>query len=74
MNSDTRVAREFHDRTRHSYSSVRSSGHYLDWDTKPFLFKIYPDLPSIALPKAFTRCRSTRSWRSSRARREARAR
>jgi len=32
---------------------VRSSGHVLDWDTKPFLFKIYPDLPTIALPKAF---------------------
>src|SRR2546422_488135 len=47
------VARDFHDQTRHSYASVRSSGHFLDWDTKPFLFKIYPDLPTISLPKTF---------------------
>jgi SagB-type dehydrogenase family enzyme len=52
-NADAGVARDFHDRTAHSQHSVRSSGHYLDWDTKPFLFKIYPDLPVVALPKTF---------------------
>ncbi len=50
-NRDLRVAREYHDRTAHSYSSVRQSGHYLDWDTKPFLYKVYPDLPVIQLPR-----------------------
>jgi SagB-type dehydrogenase family enzyme len=52
-NTDIRIARQYHDRTAHSYTSVRSSGHSLDWDTKPFLFKIYPDLPSIELPRSF---------------------
>jgi SagB-type dehydrogenase family enzyme len=30
---------------------VRASGHRLDWDIKPLPFKIYPDLPAIALPR-----------------------
>ena len=37
----------------HSPQSVRSSGHRLDWDTKPEPFKIYPDLPVVALPRDF---------------------
>ncbi len=52
-NADVGVARDFHDRTAHSHHSVRSSGHFLDWDTKPFLFKIYPELPVVALPRTF---------------------
>jgi len=52
-NAETEVAREFHDRTAHSYQSVRSSGHQLDWDTKPLLYKIYPDLPEVELPRDF---------------------
>jgi SagB-type dehydrogenase family enzyme len=52
-NGDIEVAREFHDRTAHSYQSIRSGGHWLDWDVKPFLFKIYPDLPVLELPRAF---------------------
>jgi SagB-type dehydrogenase family enzyme len=32
---------------------VRTSTHTLDWDIKPFPFKIYPDLPAQALPRAF---------------------
>jgi SagB-type dehydrogenase family enzyme len=30
---------------------VRTSGHTLDWDNKPFPFKIYTDAPAIALPR-----------------------
>lgn len=52
-NDDVRVAREFHDRTAHSPASVRTSTHTLDWDLKPFLFKVYPDLKPIPLPRAF---------------------
>ena len=37
----------------HSPQSVRSSGHGLDWDTKPEPFKIYPDLPGVPLPRDF---------------------
>src|SRR5262245_3557425 len=35
----------------HSPRSVRQSGHRLDWDTKPSPFKLYPDLPAVALPR-----------------------
>ncbi len=52
-NRDIKVAREYHDQTRHSYASVRQSGHSLDWDTKPFLYKVYPDLPVTSLPREF---------------------
>src|SRR5439155_514603 len=46
-----RVAREYHDRTAHSPYSVRASTHSLDWDVKPFPFKVYTDLPPLALPR-----------------------
>ena len=46
-------AREYHDRTAHTPRSVRASGHTLDWDIKPLPFKIYAELPAIALPRDF---------------------
>src|SRR5207245_990007 len=46
-------AREFHDLTTHTPSSVRSSGHALDWDIKPFPFKVYTDAPAVELPRTF---------------------
>src|SRR5207244_4585615 len=30
---------------------VRTSGHTLEWDIKPFPFKVYTDAPAIALPR-----------------------
>jgi SagB-type dehydrogenase family enzyme len=45
------TAREYHDRTAHSPASVRTSGHTLEWDIKPFPFKVYSDLPAIPLPR-----------------------
>ena len=53
MNDDARVARAFHDRTAHSRASVRTSGHVLDWEIKPFPFKVYTDLPPVSLPRDF---------------------
>jgi SagB-type dehydrogenase family enzyme len=50
-NRDIRLAREFHDRTTHTPHSVHTSGHTLDWDIKPFPFKVYPELPALALPR-----------------------
>jgi SagB-type dehydrogenase family enzyme len=44
-------ARRFHDATIHTPDSVRRSGHTLDWDNKPFPFKVYIDAPSIPLPR-----------------------
>jgi len=45
------AARVFHEVTKHSYTSVRSSPHLLDWDIKPMPYKIYPGAASIALPR-----------------------
>ena len=45
------VARTFHDDTAHSPYSVRTSGHTLDWDIKPFPFKVYTAVPAIQLPR-----------------------
>jgi SagB-type dehydrogenase family enzyme len=53
MSGDGRVARAFHDRTAHSPASVRAGAHGLDWDIKPFPFKVYVDLPARPLPRDF---------------------
>ena len=45
------IARDYHDRTAHSPASVRTSAHTLDWDIKPFPFKVYTELPALALPR-----------------------
>jgi SagB-type dehydrogenase family enzyme len=50
-NADTAIARRFHDQTAHSPHSVRTSGHTLDWDIKPYPFKLYVDAPAVPLPR-----------------------
>jgi SagB-type dehydrogenase family enzyme len=45
------TGRDYHDGTIHSPASVRTSGHTLEWDIKPFPFKIYSDLAAIPLPR-----------------------
>src|SRR5207244_4058432 len=50
-NHDVRVAQAFHDATTHTPASIRTSGHTLEWDIKPFPFKVYTDLPTISLPR-----------------------
>jgi len=54
-NHDTAYALNYHESTKHSEISLRTSGHYLDWSNKPPQFKIYEDLTSIPLPKNFRR-------------------
>jgi SagB-type dehydrogenase family enzyme len=44
------VARRYHESTKHSYRSVRTRGHLLDWDNKPDPFKRYEDVERIELP------------------------
>ena len=44
-------ARAYHQATKHSRASVRSDRHALDWANKPFLFKVYPDVPAVPLPR-----------------------
>jgi SagB-type dehydrogenase family enzyme len=45
------IARRYHARTAHSPESVRADGHTLDWDNKPFPFKVYTDIPGLQLPR-----------------------
>lgn len=50
-NRDIEAARVYHEVTKHSYTSVRVDGHHLDWDNKPFLYKVYPEAGAVALPR-----------------------
>lgn len=50
-NREIDAAWAYHNGTKHSYQSVRSSRHYLDWENQPISFKIYPTLEPIALPE-----------------------
>lgn len=49
-NRDTRIARKYHQATRHSPISIQQDPHYLDWSNQPAPFKIYPNLKPIPLP------------------------
>lgn len=58
MSKDYIEAARFHEITKHSYTSVRSSTHFLDWNNKPLPYKIYPDAPAIGLPRDLRLSRS----------------
>ena len=51
-NGDTEAALGYHEATKHSERSVRTSRHFLDWDNKPLPFKIYRDLEATPLPRS----------------------
>lgn len=50
-NADTAEALRYHRATNHSHESIRESGHWLDWANKPLLYKIFPGLDPIPLPR-----------------------
>ncbi len=50
-NTDIEVAHNYHEQTKHSYRSVRSDTHSLDFSNRPVPFKSYPGLKPIPLPK-----------------------
>jgi SagB-type dehydrogenase family enzyme len=52
-NRDVDAARKYHNGTKHSYISIRTQPHSLDWENKPLLFKIYPTLEVMRLPLDF---------------------
>ncbi len=54
-NDDTSYALEYHQATKHSEISIRTSAHYLDWENRPYPFKVYEGPPSITLPRDFPR-------------------
>jgi hypothetical protein len=41
----------YHEATKHSPVSVRARAHSLDWENRPFSFKVYTDLERIPLPE-----------------------
>jgi len=49
-NRDTQVATNYHEATKHSYASIRSNPHFLDFANQPLPFKIYPSLDPSPLP------------------------
>lgn len=49
---DTEAAWRYHNLTKHSYWSIRTNAHYLDWANRPSPFKIYPAIEPIPLPRA----------------------
>ena len=52
-NRDTKAIFEYHEATKHSEASIRTSHHSLDWENQPLPFKIYRGLESIQLVKDF---------------------
>ncbi|MGA9797880.1 MAG: hypothetical protein WBQ68_02640, partial [Terriglobales bacterium] len=46
---DSDVALHYHNATKHSYASVRSNPHSLDFNNQPIPFKIYPTLNPFPL-------------------------
>ena len=55
-NRETEAAWAYHNGTKHSYQSVRTSPHYLDWDNQPIPLKIYSALEPIPLPEHLSSC------------------
>ena len=52
-NQDLDATWKYHNGTKHSYLSLRAHPHFLDWENRPLLFKIYPTLEVTRLPKDF---------------------
>src|SRR5438067_2029078 len=50
-NQNVKDAWAYHNDTKHSPESVRRNVHFLDWENRPLLFKIYADLEPIPLPR-----------------------
>jgi SagB-type dehydrogenase family enzyme len=53
-NRDTRATWKYHDATKHSYWSIRTNPHFLDWANRPLSFKIYPAIEPLPLPRDVT--------------------
>ena len=50
-NRDVQATWNYHNGTKHSYWSVRSNPHFLDWANQPVPFKIYPKIEPFPLPR-----------------------
>lgn len=54
MNRDIEASWIYHRKTNHSYESIRSGPHQLDWSNQPIPFKIYPSIEPLSLPTDFS--------------------
>jgi SagB-type dehydrogenase family enzyme len=50
-NRDVQETWSYHEGTKHSFQSVHSSRHFLDFENQPLPFKIYPGLQPSPLPR-----------------------
>src|SRR5271156_4628760 len=50
-NRDLQATWKYHDGTKHSYWSIRSNPHFLDWANRPQPFKIYPRIEPLPMPR-----------------------
>jgi SagB-type dehydrogenase family enzyme len=49
-NRNLEAARNYHEATKHSYLSIRTNPHFMDWNNQPLPFKIYRTLEPLRLP------------------------
>src|SRR6267378_7632725 len=49
-NANTEAALNYHEATKHSYTSVRTNPHFLDFANQPLPFKVYPALEPSRMP------------------------
>ena len=49
-NRDLNAAWDYHNQTKHSYDSIHTEPHYLDWQNQPLPFKVYKTLDPRPLP------------------------
>src|SRR5437868_12298001 len=49
-NRNSEAAWAYHEATKHSYLSIRTNPHLLDWANQPLPFKIYPTLDRLGFP------------------------
>jgi SagB-type dehydrogenase family enzyme len=50
-NRNLEAAWSYHDATKHSYASIRSNAHFLDWANQPMPFKVYTAPEPLPLPR-----------------------
>ena len=50
-NRNFEAAWSYHNATKHSYASIRSDPHFLDWANQPSPFKVYTSLEPLPLPR-----------------------
>ncbi len=53
-NRDLEATWTYHDGTKHSWQSIHTDAHFLDFPNQPLPFKIYEELEPIHLPKDFS--------------------